>query len=251
MRLSIVIPAYNEEHRLSRSLSTLLAYLKEHYSGLYDAVIVDDGSTDQTAAVVSRFMALYPCLRLLRLPGNRGRGAAVREGVHSAQGELILETDADGSVHPEAIVRFAAFLESRPEVDVLIGSRNIPGAEILTPQPWLRFFLGLCFLYAARTLFGRDIQDYTLGFKMFRREAARDIFSHQFENAYLAEAEIVVVTRRRNWRLEELPVHWSDYRDSRVRPMRDSWLSLKGLVRILAWDRRGDYSRDRGSARRD
>ncbi|HAM35580.1 MAG TPA: hypothetical protein DEB40_02105 [Elusimicrobia bacterium] len=241
MRLSLVIPAFNERKRLPRTLNSLFSYFESHPPGNFEILVVDDGSRDGTAEAVEELGKSHLQLRLLRLGSNMGRGVAVREGIRAASGELVLETDADGSVREEAIMRFVEFFDAHPDVDVLIGSRNAAGAEILTAQPFLRVFLGYVFLALANLFFGWDIADYTLGFKMFRRRAAEDIFRHQFDSAYLAEAEIVFVARRRGWALRELPVMWTDYRDSRVRPGRDSWRSAVGLAKMLWRARRGDY----------
>jgi SAM-dependent methyltransferase len=149
--------------------------------------------------------------------------------------------DADGSVDFEAIGRFAAYLDRYPGVDALSGSRNADGAVIAVPQPFLRVFLGNGFLYAARAIFGWDVTDFTLGFKMFRREAALDVIRHQFDSGYLAEAELLVAARGRGWRVVELPVRWVEYGGSRIRPLRESWRSFWGLLGMLRRDARGDY----------
>lgn len=238
MRLSIVIPAYNEESRLPGALDRLLAALEGRDAQI---VVVDDGSADRTAELAAR----RP-VKLVRLPVNGGRGAAVRAGVEAADGDLVLEMDADASVELEAVGRFVDHFARHPGVDVLIGSRNADGARMNVPQSFLRVFLGYCFLYASKALFGWDITDYTLGFKMFRRDAARDVFAHQRDSDYVAEAELVVAARERGWRLQELPVSWTELGGSRVRVWRDSWRSLAGLARLLARRAAGAYAPDPG-----
>lgn len=239
--LSIVIPAFNEERRLPRTLMRTVPYLDRNLGEPYEIVVVDDGSADRTCELVAEFAKEHPQVRLIRQGRNQGRGVAVRAGVAAAKGELILETDADGSVEDEAIARFLSFLRRHPSVDLAVGSRNVAGAEILTPQPVLRVALGYGFLWLAKALFGWHIQDYTLGFKMFRAEAARDIFAHQFDSGFLAEGEIVFVAMRRGWRLVELPTLWTDFRESRVNPWRDSARSMAGLLAVLARSRQGRY----------
>lgn len=233
MRLSIVIPAYNEEGRLPGTLERLRAA-----TGSLDAeiLVVDDGSADRTGAIAAAAGA-----RVMRLERNAGRGAAVRAGMAAAQGELILEMDADGSVDFEAIGRFVSHLDRHPGVDALSGSRNADGAVIAVPQPLLRVFLGYGFLYAARAFFGWDVTDFTLGFKMFRREAALDVVRHQFDPGYLAEAELLIAARGRGWRVREMPVRWAEHGGSRVRPLRESWRSFWGLLGMIRRDARGDY----------
>ncbi|MCM2304022.1 MAG: glycosyltransferase [Elusimicrobia bacterium] len=234
MRLSIVIPAYNEESRLPLTLERVRAALG---ASDREIIVVDDGSRDGTAEEAARAGA-----SVVRLARNGGRGAAVRAGIEAARGGLVLEMDADGSVDAEAITRFADHFDRHPGVDVLIGSRNALGSVVVVPQPFLRVFLGGCFLFAAKAFFGWDISDYTLGFKMFRREAAADIMRHQHDAGYLAEAEIVVAARGRGWRLQELPVRWAEYGASKVRPWREAWRSLRGLAVIVARFLRGGYA---------
>lgn len=207
-------------------------------TGALDAevLVVDDGSADLTGAIAAAAGA-----RVLRLERNGGRGAAVRAGMAAAKGELILEMDADGSVDFEAIGRFVAHLERHPGVDVLIGSRNADGSLIAVPQPFLRVFLGSVFLYAAKTFFGWDVTDFTLGFKMFRREAALDVVRHQFDPGYVAEAELLVAARGRGWRVQEMPVRWAEHGGSRVRPLRESWRGFWGLLAVIRRSASGAY----------
>jgi dolichyl-phosphate beta-glucosyltransferase len=249
VRVSVVIPAFNEERRLPRTLNLIERVLNQHFPDSYEIIVVDDGSRDHTCALVEEYAKRSPNLRLIRLPSNQGRGVAVRVGALAACGQFILETDSDGSVDEEAIPRFVGFFEDNPGIDVLIGSRNVQGARILTAQPILRVLLGHGFLFLAKICFGGDIRDYTLGFKMFVSSAARDIFQHQFDSGYFAEAELVFIARRRGWRLKELPVLWTDYKDSRVRPFRDSWRSFKGLMIALTRDLQGKYTADLPHAR--
>lgn len=239
--LSIVIPAYNEEKRLPRTLARTIPFLRE--KGLaFELVIVDDGSKDATAEVVRELSKTYPEIRLISDGVNRGRGAAVKKGIAEARGDLILETDSDGSVADEAISRFVAKFDAHPELDAIFGSRELPESRIVLWQPFLRVFLGYGFLYLTRCLFGMwSTTDFTLGFKMYRAPAARDIFAHQYDPFYVAEAEKVFVANVRGHTAIELPVTWTDDPDSRVRPLRDTIRSLHGLANILTRFVRGRY----------
>ena len=243
MELSIIIPTYNEESRLLPTLQKLFDHLYTHYHGDYEVMVADDGSTDGTVALVRRYQPAHPQLGVLPFPKNRGRGAAVRDAVVTAQGTFILEMDADGSVNVDAATEFLKYFVRHPEVHVLIGSRMMPGAKIVTPQPLLRIALGYGFVWCAKLLFGWKFIDRVNGYKMFRREAAEDIFRHQYDDSFLAEAEIVFVAERRGWKVQELPIAWTDYRGSRVRPWRDAGRSMRGMFKILARDRQGKYAR--------
>ena len=144
--------------------------------------------------------------------------------------------DADGSVDPEAAPRFLQYLKDHPEADFLVGSRSAPGSKIVAPQPMLRIFLGNGFLLLCSICFGWRMRDLVNGFKMFRREVAHDIFHHQYINHFFAEAEIVEVGKYRGWKIKDLPVFWSDKRDSKVRPLHEILRSLKGIAEIF-WNR--------------
>lgn len=243
MDLSIIIPAYNEEKRLPPTLDRIVLQMTRSNARSYEIIVVDDGSSDRTSKSVEAFIARYNYIRLIRLPQNKGRGVAVAQGVGVAHGDLILEMDADGSVDTEAIPRFADFMKTHPDVDMLIGSRNIEGSKILRRQPLLRIVLGLIFFMLAWIMFGWDFRDRVNGFKMFRKQAAIDIFAHQHETGFLAEAEIVVIATRRNWSYELLPVAWTDYRDSRIKPFKESWRSLWGMFDIVKRLGHGKYDK--------
>ena len=233
VKLSIIIPAFNEQNRLPPTLHRLFRYLP----GLgcsYEIIVADDGSIDQTAELVRQLQNQDKNLVLVSDGINRGRGEAVRIGVSKARGDLILVTDADGSVADEAIGRFVAAFDSDAELQAVFGSREMRGAVILGAQPYMRWLLGYVFIYLSRLLFSLwHVTDFTLGFKMFRLAAARDIFAHQYDPFFLAEAELVYVAHIRRHRNIELPVAWTDSSDSKVDPLRDVGRSLIGLLQIL------------------
>ena len=245
MDLSIIIPAYNEEKRLPPTLTRLLYYLQSSYQGAFEILVMDDGSEDGTDKSVEAFIISFAQVRLVRVQQNQGRGAAVRRGIEMAKGDLILEMDADGSVDMEAIGRFVAYMNAHADIHMLIGSRNITGARITLRQPLLRVILGNMFLALAWMMFGWDFRDRVNGFKMFRAHVARDIVAHQHETGFLAEAELVVIAEHRGWKYELLPVVWTDNRDSRIRPLRESWRSLWGMFAIMKRARQSVYGKPR------
>lgn len=239
--LSVVIPAYNEERRLPPTLKKLFAYLP----GLgkpFEIIVVDDGSRDGTADAVRRLQESCPELRLISDGVNRGRTPAMRRGIAEARGALVLETDSDGSVAEEAIGRAVAAFEHDAQLAAVFGSRELPSSRIVVWQPPLRVFLGYGFLYLTRLLFWMwQITDFALGFKMFRKDAAKDIFAHQYEPYVVAEAEIIYIAKVRKHKFIEIPVIWTDDADSRIRPLREIFRSLLGLLRILARSLIGKY----------
>ncbi|MBI2056305.1 MAG: glycosyltransferase [Candidatus Sungbacteria bacterium] len=244
MELSIIIPAYNEALRLPSTLEKVFMHLRKSYQGNFEVVVADDGSGDETAAVVRNYMEHFPELRIMAFSQNRGRGAVVRDAVLASCADYILEMDADGSVDPEAIPRFLEYLKDHPEADFLVGSRNAAKSRILAPQPALRIFLGNGFLFLCSIFFGWRMKDLVNGFKMFRLDAAHDIFRYQYIDHFFAEAEIVQVGKYRGWKIKDLPVLWSDNRDSKVRPFREIRRSFKGIFKILWWKWSGKYTKN-------
>lgn len=243
--LSIIMPAYNEESRLPPTLKRMVENLRKTFPGTFEIIVLDDGSKDKTSAVALAFASENREVTVITNKENGGRGVVMRQGVLGAKGRYILDTDADGSVDDEAIPRFYAYIESHPDVDMLIGSRNgVGGAKILVVQPLLRVLLGYIFMILAFVLFRWRFVDRVNGFKFFRREAAHDVFPHLREHTFFGEAEVTYVTDRRGWRVKELPVLWSDNCDSRIRPWRESYRSFTGMFRILLRDWRGEYSKD-------
>lgn len=240
-KLSIVIPAYNEENRLPKTLERMLPYLRSQGFS-FEIVISEDGSRDKTVPLIQEMATRNPEIRLVGDGVNHGRGMAVKIGIAAAKGDLILETDSDGSVADEAIGRFVRTFDVDSELDVIFGSRMMKGSHIALWQPWLRTFLGYGFLFLARAAFWMwTTTDFTLGFKMYRKDAAKDIFAHQYDPFYVAEAEKVFVAKLRGHKFMELPVTWTDDPDSRVRPVRDTIRSLKGMLAIYARLLAGKY----------
>ena len=241
--LSVVIPAYNEQDRLPPTLERLFAYLPT-LGHAYEIIIVDDGSKDRTTEVVQELQAAHPELVLISDGINRGRTPTVQRGMAAARGVYILETDADGSVADEAIGRFLRELEQDSALSAAFGSRELPGSHKALWQPPLRVFLGYGFIYLTRFVFWMwSVTDFALGFKLFRADAARDMFAHQYEPHVVAEAELVYIAKVRGHRFVELPVTWTDNADSRIRPIREVFRSLVGLARIRMRSLTGAYHR--------
>ncbi len=239
--LSIVIPAYNEEKRLPRTLERMIPHLRQ-LGFTFEILIVDDGSKDRTVAVVRDLAASNPEIRLISDGINRGRGAAVKKGIFESKGDLILETDSDGSVADEAIGRFVQRFDENPAIDAIFGSREMKGAIVAVHQPLARIVLGYGFIYLTKVLFWMwSTTDFTLGFKMFRRAVAHDIFSYQYDPFFVAEAELTFIADVRGHHAIEMPVTWVNDDDSRVKPLRDVPRAFKGLAAILIRYFQGRY----------
>lgn len=234
--LTIVVPVYNEAARLEPNLGRVLAYVDARAWDT-ELVCVDDGSTDGSGDVLRRLAAAEPRLRVLALPTNRGKGAAVRGGMLAARGETVLFMDADLSTRLDALDRAVAAVQGG--ADVVLGSRRVPGARIVDPQPAWRDLLGQAFSWIAARLVDPAVPDFTCGFKAFSAPAARALFSRARVDRWAFDAEVVAIARRLGLRIETVPVEWQDQPGSKVRFPGALIGSLVDVVRIARWKRNG------------
>ena len=238
--LTVIIPAYNEVGRLEKSLLLLSDYLRAHFDAS-EILVVDDGSRDGTFEMVQAVSEkLAVPVRGLRYAENRGKGFALKAGFAHADGELLLFTDADLSTPVEETARLVAAL--RDGADVAIGSRKMDGAHIQIHQPWLREKLGGVFTLLVRATL-TNVSDVTCGFKAFRAQAGKDLFSRLRLPDWSFDAELLYLVRRLGYRLAEVPVRWEDRTGTKVSLLRDALRSLWGLVQIRARAATGAYER--------
>ncbi|MBI3079477.1 MAG: glycosyltransferase family 2 protein [Deltaproteobacteria bacterium] len=236
--LSVVIPAYNEETRLPATLTRIAAHLKT-LEVEAEIVVVDDGSTDRTAAVVQGLAGAIPGLRLDRHPENRGKGAAVRSGVLQAAGGYILISDADLSTPIEELDRFLPLLQAG--ADLVIGSRAHPASRILLHQPWHREMMGKLFNLFVRVLVLRGLKDTQCGFKALRAPTVRPLFARQRITGFGFDVEILYLARKAGLAIQEVPVTWINSPSSRVHLLKHPLGMLLDLFRIRLNDLRGCY----------
>ena len=236
--LSVVIPAYNEARRIPSTLRQVLAHL-ESLGIPFEVVVVDDGSTDETVAVVEQVARETDRLRLVRNPGNCGKGAAVRNGVLNARGEYILFSDADLSAPIEDA---GLLLEPlRAGYDVAIGSRALKREWIGVHQPGMRETAGRVFNLAIRILTGLPFQDTQCGFKAFRRSAAVEIFPRQRIQGFSFDVETLYLARKLGYRTVEIAVHWNHCDASKVSPLSDGVKMFLQVLEIRWNDWMGKY----------
>ena len=215
--LSIVIPVYREHRRLLSSLRKVTAFVASTDDVAVDVTFVDDGSPDGTPDVISAYLAELedPRIRMLHYEANRGKGYAVRTGVLAATGGLILMSDADLSTPLED---WRALYQSvRNGADVACGSRAVHGAHIGQPPPLHRRLLSRVFNFLVRAAGVRGIRDTQCGFKLFRAEAARQIFQRLRTERFAFDVEMIAVARDLGYRVEEVPVNWDYSGHSTVR----------------------------------
>jgi dolichyl-phosphate beta-glucosyltransferase len=236
--LSIVIPAYNEQNRLPESLPKVIRFVREVHFPV-EVIIVDDGSQDKTAEVVREFQKEAPFISLLSL-GHRGKGNAVREGMLKAQGEYLFLADSDLSMPIEEVKKFLP--PALGEYDVAIASREIGGARRFN-EPLYRHMIGRVFNMIVRMVAIRGLSDTQAGFKCFRRQAARTLFSQQTIDGWGFDVEILMIAQMRGMKIVEVPIHWYHNNDSRVRPLYDAYRMLSEVLRVRLNARRGFYDR--------
>jgi dolichyl-phosphate beta-glucosyltransferase len=210
--LTVVLPCYNEAERLPRTLRSLLMHLSR-VPGEVEVLVVDDGSTDATVAAVEAIAAVDARVRLLCLSCNRGKGAAVREGMLAAKGELIVFTDADGSYGPSELDRIVGALAETP---VAIGAR------VATRGPLIRRVASRVFSLAIRVLVGLPFPDTQSGLKGFRRAAAREIFRRARLDGFAFDVEALLLAGRLGFDVVEVGVQAIERRGSKVRVLADA-----------------------------
>ena len=234
--LSIVIPAFNEEARIVGTLESVTQYLAAS-SLLWELVVVDDGSSDGTAALVAQWADNREGVRLESIR-HQGKGAAVRHGMLAASGRYRFLCDADLAMPIEGV---AVFLDRMSEgYDIVIGSRQIAGARRFN-EPVTRHISGRIFNWAVRLLAVGDFQDTQCGFKCFRGEVADQLFASQRSAGFGFDVEVLYLARKRGLRVLEIPIDWYHQRASKVRGLVDPFLMLRETLMVRWNDLRGRY----------
>lgn len=236
VQLSLIIPVYNKEKIIEKTLTEVLLYLEnEKYE--WEVIVVDDGSQDRTASIIKGFNNKY--IRFFRLKFNKGKGAAIRAGVRVARGEFVLFSDADLSVPIHFADLFLAKLEK--EGDVAIGSRRVEGSRIIKHQDTIRELLGRSFTFLSKIVTFANISDFTCGFKAFKKEVAVAIFSKTVLNRWAYDSEIIFLAKKFRYKIVEIPVDWKNRKDSRVLMGSAIFTSLIDLLMIRVNDFLGKY----------
>lgn len=239
--LSLVVPSYNEAERLPPSL----ARMREHLDSSgeeYEVIVVDDGSSDGTAASAERAADTWPQLRVLRLERNQGKGAATRAGMLAARGEHRAFSDADLSTPLEELSRLRFHLEG--DCQVAIASRA-GDAQIEVHQALRRELMGKTYNRLLQLLVLPGIHDSQCGFKVFTAAAAEACFGPLKTRRFGFDAEVLLRARRHGWRIAEVPVRWRHVEASRVHPLRDASRMLLDLVLLRVRGLRGEDGRRR------
>jgi glycosyltransferase involved in cell wall biosynthesis len=235
---SIIIPAYNEQARIGATLERVMECVQTRQWAA-EVLVVNDGSRDQTAEIVTAATRRYPNLRLIENPGNRGKGYSVRNGMLQARGTIAMFTDADLSAPiEEAELLFAAIEDG---ADIAIGSRWLDRSRQTLRQPFYRRLFGRCFNWLTRLIMHLPLADTQCGFKAFRKEAACTIFSRQRIERWGFDPEILYIALRLGMRIKEVPVTWGHDDRSRISYLKDGLKMLEDLVRVRFYSLAGYY----------
>ena len=226
--LSVVIPAFNERFRLPSTLLEMTAYLERVANRSYELIVVDDGSSDDTAEVVERLKSVCPKLSIVSLGQNRGKGCAVRTGILAARGEHILFADADGATPFQEVAKLQAAIATG--ADIAIGSRAMHSKDTKVVTNILRKSMGRTFNFLVNSLLIPGIADTQCGFKLFRRAAARFIFSRQLCDGFGFDVEVLHIAHKVGMKTVEVPINWVNVPGSKVRLISDSLLMFRDLL---------------------
>lgn len=222
VKLSVVIPAYNEERRIEKTLRETYKYLRtQNYS--WEILVVSDGSRDNTANVVKELSSEIENLRLIDNKENHGKGYVVRQGMLEAKGNFRVFTDADNSTSIDQVEKM--WPEFEKGYDVVIGSRDIKGAVLPVRQSWIRMRVGDVFNLMVQIICGLwGIWDSQCGFKGFTRKATEDVLPKCVINRFAFDPEILVVVKKMGYKIKEIPVTWINDPESKVK--------LKSMIKM-------------------
>lgn len=235
-KLTLLIPAYNEEAIILKTLDAAYSFLSpKGYK--WEILVVDDGSSDKTAELVKKHKGGNT--KLITLSKNQGKGAALRKGILASGGDFIIFSDADLSVD---LANIDSFLKELKLHSVVIGSRRSKGAEIAVHQPWLRENMGRFFTFITKLVTGVGVSDFTCGFKGFRASAARKVFKLSRIKRWAYDAEILFLASKKfGFSIKEMPIKWTNREATRVVLLKAVSTSLRDLLKIRMYNLLGKY----------
>jgi dolichyl-phosphate beta-glucosyltransferase len=228
-RLSVVIPCYNEEQRLPRTIEQIERYLDGKHAS-YELILVDDGSTDGTRLVMDTAAERNGSVHVEALPRNRGKGRALAVGAAAARGDEILVTDADLSTPIEELDKLQTAIDDG--AGVAIGSRALRASRVEVSQPIYRVLMGKGFNLIVQAVLLPGIWDTQCGFKLFRADVARDAFAHLSTDGFGYDPEVLYHARKKGVRIAEIPVVWRNSAPTKVSPVRSSLDMLKHVLKV-------------------
>jgi dolichyl-phosphate beta-glucosyltransferase len=236
--VTVVIPAFNEQMRLPKTLKYIGEYFAEQ-GYLYEIIVVDDGSSDKTGLVVRQMSNELNNIVLLSNDMNMGKGYSVKRGMMKAKGHFVIFSDADLSTPIEEANELMRWVGNG--YDIAIASRGLKESDIRIHQPFYREYMGKTFNVLVRLFMMRGIKDTQCGFKCFKREVVKDIFPKQKLRHFSFDVEILHIARKQGFSIKEVPVAWFNESNSRVNAFTDSAQMLFDLLKIKYFEIRGEY----------
>lgn len=231
----MIVPAYNEDQRILRSLERMREYLSaQDYS--WKVCVVSDGSKDRTEEMVREFAAQDPHFELMAYQPNRGKGYAVGYGMTHADAELLLLSDADLAAPIEEVEKLFPPLEKG--MSIAIGSRPLKESKLEVRQPWYREFAGRRFNDLVQLLAVRGIKDTQCGFKLFKQEVAQDVFKRCKLNGFSFDFEVLLIARDLGYGIAEIPIRWAHQEGSKVDFVRDGLRMIRDLIKLRLWGKK-------------
>ncbi len=214
MKLSIVIPAYNEENRITPTIDSVVAYAENTFPHQYEILIVLDGSIDNTPYIVEQLSKRYPAIKIFTNDTNQGKGAAVRRGILASVGEYVLFMDADNSTHIDELDAMLPLCEEG--IEVVIGSRDMKDSHIAVHQARYKELLGDLGNWWIQIVLVGGLNDTQCGFKVFQGDIARQLFQKVSMKGWSFDIEVLALARYLGYTIKEMPVIWYNDSESHV-----------------------------------
>ena len=234
MKISVIIPAYNEAKRITPTIHSVVEYLDNIAKDSYEVIVVLDGSKDNTLEVVSQLAETYHKIIIINNEINQGKGSVVRQGILQSKGEYVLFMDADNSTHIEELDKMFPELENGTQV--IVGSRELADSQVKVRQARYKELLGDLGNWWIQILLVGGIQDTQCGFKVFEGNVARKIFEKVTMRGWSFDIEVLALARHLGYKIKEMPVVWYNDSDSHV-TLKDYLLVLRDtlLIRYRLW----------------
>lgn len=232
MQLSIIIPCYNEEKRIEKSVDEIISYINSNKLNA-ELIFINDGSTDNSQYVLEKLSATlkeYNIINtVIKLKNNMGKGYALRKGIEKAKGDLVLLCDADLSTPISEFKKLQKFTDS---YDIIIGSRRQKESHVIKPQSFLRTFLGKSYSKFSNILLNIRVNDSTCGFKLIKSNVAKKIVKKMSINRWAYDSELLKIAAIHGFKIKEVGIIWQDDPDTKVKLSKDIITSLNDLIKI-------------------
>ena len=236
MEISLIIPAYNEEKRIEKSLIEIIDYCKKNFEK-YEIIVVDDCSKDKTNDIVTKYKDSN--LKILKNVVNKGKGYSVKRGILEAKYPLVLFTDSDLATPIEELKKFIEYIGQG--YDIVIASRNLKESNIQVKQPKYRQIMGKTFPLLVNILALSEFKDTQCGFKLFKTDLAKKIVSLQTFERFSFDVEILFIAKKMGYKIREAPVNWIDKEGSTLNPINDTFKMFIDLFKIRYNQLSGKY----------